>query len=141
MHFLVGYAPLLDARYWLNPRPVPLGPSLVGAIFAFFGWFVVASVALYVIAHLLRKRDALRADIARRFAGLLSTTGLLGYLFLFLSYEQIPMLGMRFWFLLIAVLFFVWLARIVIYLAKDFPKEVQRREEKARLLRYLPKRK
>lgn len=121
MNFLSGYAAFLDYRYWLNPYPVPLGPSLVAQILSFFAFFIVATAALMVVAHVYRKKDELLADLLRRFASLLGWTGGLGLLFLFFTYEQSPLLGMRFWFLGITGMFFVWLVRVVIYAVKEFP--------------------
>lgn len=138
---LAGYKPLLDQGWWFNPRPVPLGPSLVGDIFAFLGWVLVTGIVLNVVAMALGKRDALRAGIAARFGKLLTVTGLLGYLFLFFTYEAIPLLGMRFWFGLVLIMFIVWAAKIGVYLAKDYPKEVKNRQDRFRFEKYLPKKK
>jgi Ca2+/Na+ antiporter len=140
MDFLAGYAAFLDYRYWLNPRPVPLGPSLVGGIFAFFGWILMAGVAFRIAAHVLRKKDKLRSGVCRRLSSLLVTTALLGLLFLFFAYEQLPIFGMRLWFLLLFVLFIAWLARIVAYIVKDYPKERSSLLERLNLEKYLPAR-
>jgi hypothetical protein len=140
LELLAGYAAFLDYRYWLNPHPVPLGSSLVGAIFAFFGWFIIATVALRVVAYSLRLKDALKADVFTRFASLLSWTGIIGLVLLFFSYEQIPLLGMRLWFLALFLAFVVWLLRIALYVVRDYPKLRQTQTERARFEKYLPKR-
>jgi len=140
MELLQGYAPLLDISYWFNPRPVPLGPSLVGGVFSFFSWFVVVAVALRVIAHFVGKRDRLKSDVAARFARLLGTSGFLGLLFLFFAFEQIPLFGMRFWFLLLFLLFMVWLMRIALFVVRDYPALRRQDTEKRRFERYLPNR-
>ncbi|MEA3249582.1 MAG: hypothetical protein U9Q03_04485 [Patescibacteria group bacterium] len=139
MHFLAGYAVLLDYQYWINPRPVPLGPSLVGSVFAFFGWFVIASVVLYFLARHFKKRDHLKEEVIRRFARALLLTAVLGYMFLFFSYEQLPLLGMRFWFLLTFLLFTVWLVRAILYTLKDYPRMRRQEIERKRYEKYLPK--
>lgn len=138
MEFLKGYAAFLDYKYWLNPHPVPLGSSLVGSIFAFFGWFIIATVTLQLIAYGLRKKDALKADVFRRFARLMSWTGVLGLLFLFFSYEQIPLLGMRLWFLLLFVMFSLWLLKIALYVVRDYPGLRATQRERAQFEKYLP---
>lgn len=141
MDFLAGYAPFLNWKYWLNPHPVPLGPSLVGGIFAFFGWFIIATIVLRLVAYSLKKKDGLKAGIFMRFARLMSTTGFLGLLSLFFSYEQLPLLAMRFWFLLLFIMFTAWLLRIAIYVVRDYPAMRDRVAERSRFERYLPKRK
>ncbi len=139
MEFLAGFAPFLDIKYWFNARPVPLGPSLVGGIFAFFGWFMIATIILRVIAYGLKRQDSLKSGIFRRIASLLATTGLLGLMFLFFSYEQLPFLGMRFWFLFLFLGFTAWLLRIAMYVVRDYPSLKNERAEQQRLRRYLPK--
>ncbi len=141
MQFLRGFAPLLDYHYWLNSYPVPLGPSLAGGIFVFFAWFLLTSLILHLISHGMHEKNALKADNLKRIVHLLSTIGFLGLLILFFSYEQLPFLGMRFWFFLLFILFLVWLIRIIIYIICDYPKKKSIQEDRERLLKYLPKRK
>jgi len=138
MNYLAGYAAFLDYRYWLNLRPVPLGPSLVESIVAFFGWFLLASVVLYFVANHLKRHDSLKEEVVRRFARLMLTTAILGYVFLFFAYEQIPLLGMRLWFLVLFVLFCVWLVRAIVFAVRDYPQLRQRDTERARFAQYLP---
>jgi Ca2+/Na+ antiporter len=139
MNFFVGYAALLSYRYWINPRPVPLGPSLVGSIVAFFGWFVLASVVLFLVARHFKRPNRLLSDAIRRFARLMLVTAGLGYMFLFFAYEQVPILGMRLWFLLLFVLFSVWLVRAIMFVVRDYPHLHQQENERTRFERYLPK--
>jgi len=138
MNFLKGFAPLLDYHYWLNMNPVPLGPSLVGGILIFFLWFLVVAAILAVVARGLRRDHALKAGVFRRFASLLFWTGFLGLLDLFCAYEQVPLFGIRFWFLLTFAVFLVWLVRIVLYVARDYPRLRAEINEKKRLAKYLP---
>lgn len=135
---LLGYKPLFDFRYWLHPRPVPLGPSLVGNILVFFGWFLIVAVVLRLVSRAIKKRDGLKAAVLRRLSTLLGQTGALGLLFLFFTYEQLPVLGMRGWFLLLFLYFLIRLAFIVVWFVRDYPREKARRTEHQRLARYLP---
>ena len=139
MGFLRGYSAFLNFHYWLNPNPVPLGPSLVSQILTFFGFFIVAAIALRITAHVLRKKDPLRTDILKRFARLLFWTGALGLLALFVSYEQVPFFQMRLWFLCTLFLFVVWLGRIALFIVRDYPTLRLSIEERLQLEKYLPK--
>jgi hypothetical protein len=141
MDFLRGFGAFLDIRYWFNPQPVPLGPSLVTDILLFFAWFVAAGVVLRVLAKVLRKSRPYRADVARRLATACAWTGIFGLLSLFFAYEQIPLLGMRLWFLC-TILYFLWhLGRIAWYLTREYPEERREEEDRLRILKYLPHRK
>ncbi|MFH2062703.1 MAG: hypothetical protein ABIJ46_00945 [bacterium] len=139
MNFFAGFAPFLDYRYWLNPSPVPLGPSLVGSMAVFFAWFLIAAVVLYLVARSMRRHDRLKADICRRAGNLMLTVGLLSMLELFFAYEQVPVLGMRLWFLVILVVFIEWLVKLVVFAVRDYPVIRRQEEERARFEKYLPK--
>lgn len=141
MDFLRGYAALLDYRYWLTLTPVPLGPSLVGGVFAFFSWFLVVGAALYLAGYWLKKRDKLKAGLANGFAYLFWSTGLMGLLLLFFAYEQVPLFSMRLWVLCLLVVFSVRLARLAIRVVKEYPKQRDQLEQKQRFEKYLPVRK
>ncbi len=138
MHFLVGYAALLDYRYWINLQPVPLGPSLVGSIVAFFGWFLLSAVVLYFVARHVKKYNHLIEEVIQRFAKLMFTTAVLGYILLFFAYEQVPLLGMRLWFLLLTLLFCYWLVRAIVFAVRDYPHMKQHEDERLRFNKYLP---
>lgn len=141
LSFLRGFKAFLEWQYWLNPNPVPLGPSLVGGIMSFFGWFVVAGVALSVIAGWLKKRDRLKSQAIGRFSSPVFWTGIFGLLALFFAYEQIPFFGRRLWFLLVFVVFVAWLIPPVLFVARDYPRERRALAEKARFEKWLPKKK
>ena len=138
MEFLRGFEAFLDHRYWLNPQPVPLGPSLVTDILLFFSWFVVAGLVLYAVSKALRKRSAHRALIARRLASACGWTGVFGILALFFAYEQIPLLGMRFWFLATFAYFLWHLGKVAWYVTREYPVERREEEERLRILKYMP---
>lgn len=141
MDFLRGFGAFLDYRYWLNPAPVPLGPSLVSSILSFFAWFVVVSLVLAVLARWVRKSYPHASGVSRQFSNLFAWTGVLGLLFLFFTYEQIPLLGMRLWFLLIFAYFGYRLGKIAWYLVREYPAERREDEERERIEKYLTKRK
>lgn len=141
MGFLRGYAPFLDYRYWINLRPVPLGPSLVGGIFSFFAWFIVAAVALFVVARMLKKKDPRRADLLKRFGRPLTTAGLLGLLCLFFAYEQVPVLNIRLWFLLTLALFAWQTGKAVAFAMQEYPSLRRGDAERQRIQKYFPKKK
>src|SRR5690606_18463540 len=98
-------------------------------------------IALRLVARSLKKKQPRHAELALRGARPLSTTGILGLLCLFFAYEQIPLLGMRLWFLLLTVFFFYMVARLARYVVVEFPDLRQHDLEKARIQRYLPKKK
>jgi len=98
----------------------------------------VASAVLYVAAHVIKKEDKLKAKMVTRFAEVLMRVGLIGFLLLFFAYEQLPILGMRFWALLLLALFIYWMARAVGYAVKEYPARKSRMEKFKEVRRYFP---
>lgn len=141
MEFLRGFSVFFDYRYWFNPAPVALGPSLVSGILSFFAWFLIIGVGMFIGAHWVRKTHPRRAGLLRRFGWLLLWTGILGEMCLFFAYEQLPLLGMRLWFLATFLYFLIKLGFIVWYLVRDYPRERKEEEERRRIEKYLPRKK
>ncbi|MBI4458399.1 hypothetical protein HY633_05540 [Candidatus Uhrbacteria bacterium] len=141
MEFLAGYSALLDYRYWFNPNPVPLGPTLVGSIFTFFAWFLIAWAVLVLLARGIRKHEPHKAKILRRFGSVFGSTGLLGLLLLFFAYEQLPLLRMRLWLLPLLAYFSFRLCRLGVHAVREYPRERAAIAERQRFLKYLPQRK
>jgi hypothetical protein len=112
---------------------------LVEAIFAFLGWFALAAVALYVASRVLKKRDKLKTEVLRRFSRAIGYTAVFGYTVLFFTYEQLPFLGMRLWFLVTFVMFCVWLVRAIVYAVRDYPRLRDSEAERRRFEKYLNK--
>ncbi len=138
MFSLAGYSVLLNYQYWINPTPVPLGPSLVGKIVFFLGWILVIAIALHVAERVIRKNDKLKSRMVAMFSSVLYNAFFLGLVILFFAYEQIPILGMRLWSLLWLIVLVFWLARTTAKVLREYP---QRRDYIARmseLRKYLP---
>ncbi len=136
-----GYAAFLDYKYWLNLHPVALGPDLVTGILSFFAWFIVAAVILWLAARSLKKKQPRYGQLARKFASPLFGAGVMGMLLLFFSYEQVPVLGMRLWFLLLCLYFLFEIGRLANYVVIDFPHLRHEDMERARLMKYMSKKK
>lgn len=141
MGIFSGYSVFLNYKYWLNLNPFPLPPDVVNVILGFFVFFIVASLVLRLAARPLKKKQPRYAELLVRIARPLSTTGILGLLCLFFAYEQVPLLGMRLWFLLLALLFLWLVGRLAHYIVVDFPNLRQTDLERERLQKYMPKKK
>ena len=138
MHFLAGFAAFLDYKYWINLRPVPLGPSLASGFLVFFSWFLVAGIVLWLVSRLFRRADDLKHGIFRRFARLMLNVGVVGLMILFFAYEQAPILSMRLWFLALMVYLLVRLALLIVYIIRDYPQRKAEIAERERFNKYLP---
>jgi amino acid transporter len=129
---------LFDLRFWFALRPEILGPRAVRFLIVVFGAILVAALVLKIVASMKKKNPPL-AKLFRKLQRLFLTMGLLGFVLLFLSYEQIYLLGSHFWYLLWLIGFLTWLGFIIYYLVVKMPKEKDELEKKKRFEKYLPR--
>ncbi|MBI2098852.1 hypothetical protein HYT45_00345 [Candidatus Uhrbacteria bacterium] len=135
---LAGYKAFLTLGYWFNVRPLPMPKTWIIGLAIFFAVYIAAGIVFNILA----KRSA--PLLARRFkpvSRFFWAAGLLGYLWLFFSYEEAILLGARFWFLLIAAATIVRAVFTLLDFKKNLPKEAAAQEEKRRFESYLPKKK
>lgn len=132
--------PLLTTHFWFQNTPPPLLPSNERLLFAVFAVLLILGAIIRMVgSH--RKEDRHVTEMFSRFGRLCVTIGLLGLLFFFFTYEQIPLLGSRFWFLALGLLAIIWFAMIVHYVVKVVPVERSHEAAQKEKEKYLPKRK
>lgn len=135
---LAGYQAFLTLGYWFNIRPMPMPTFWLIGLDVFFGLFILGGI---VAAVLSKKKDVFLAKRLLKFSRLGWATGLLGFFWLFFSYEQAVVLGSRFWFLILLLVLGLRLFFLVRDLVKNLPKERAAMAERERFLKYLPKKK
>jgi Na+-transporting NADH:ubiquinone oxidoreductase subunit NqrB len=125
---------LLTLNYWFSVNPGPLttlGFNLLIALTAIF--FLLA-----VVAMILKGRKGLYRGIFNRIYDLSVGNFIIGLLFLFFHYQNIPFFTAKFWLL-------IWLVGLVIwfyFIIKKMKKIPEKRKELERELekrKYLPK--
>ena len=135
---LSGYSAFLTLQYWFNPRPVPMPQFWIIGLNIFFGLFIAAGVVFNVLS---RRADPFLGKRLRRLSKVGWVNGILGYIWLFFSYEGVVFLGARFWFLVILLSTIVWKIFILVDLKKNVARERAERQERERFEKYLPKKK
>ena len=133
-------SPLFDLSFWFSRFPQPLTAVYEKVFFIIFVAVLVAGVVVRIISN-QRERDRYAELIYHKIATLLITMGILGLVWFFFTYEQIPLLGGRFWFLFWVLGTAGWAAGIAIYAYKTVPRlriEEHQRKEK---MKYFPPRK
>lgn len=131
--------PLLTLNFWFKLNPDPLLPAFYYGFFVFFGLLIFASVLCGVIYKKEKSRYILRHS-AKYLKNWFLTAGLTGFLFLFFSYERAVFLSSRFWYVVWALSFGIWLIFIVRKIKKLPKKETELRKQ-SEFEKYLPKRK
>lgn len=125
---------LLTPSYWFTLSPPNMDGMtgiVVGAVFiALF----LAGVALKMLSN--RKGKHVQME---RVGRMLSTMGFLGIVLAFLSYENIRLLGARFWYLVWILGLLIWIGCIVWKMKKEKPAAHDRDVARETIEKYLPK--
>jgi len=133
-------SPIFNVSFWFSQFPQPLTPIFEKIFFIIFAAVLVAGIVVRIISN-QRERDRYAELIYQKIATLLITMGALGLIWFFFTYEQIPLLGARFWFLFWMLAVVIWTALIARYTYMTVPRlrvEEHQRKEK---MKYFPDRK
>ena len=126
---------LLTLDFWFNLRP----GVFVEMTQRFFIAFVVALFILAFVSSFMKKKD--RQGIYKKiWQGLYYfsiTNVFIGSVLMFFTYEMVPLLSARFWFLIWGAGMVVWLY-FIIRKARDIPKKKEEREKEKEFKKYIP---
>ncbi len=122
-------------KFWLNTRPDQLIPQYQ----RYFIIFVVISAVSTIVFAFIQARN--KKNLYGRFWTSLYyfclTNTIIGVFLLFFTYEAVPFLSARFWFLLWTAEILVW----IFFLAKklrDIPKRKKQLDEEKQYKKYIP---
>lgn len=129
---------LLTPQYWFSLSPTPFQPWAERFLLVIFGAFVVFGILTWIF-ELKGRFDKPMKRALERAASLLVWSGVVGFLLWSFSYERIPILSMRFFFLLWLawVLWGFW--RIYRYVWIEIPERARRERARAEREKWLPK--
>lgn len=132
--------PLLTLGYWFSPTPPPFIPFVDASLLVIFA----ACIVVGIVAHVIRMKSGMdklsRRAIGRAGTRLISM-GFVGLVLYAFSYERVPFLMMRIFFLVWTVVFVVLAYRVYRYAFVEIPKIKESHEERDRLARWLPRKK
>ncbi len=136
----MSFDPLFDPGFWFQRVPPPLTPFFERALFAFFGLVLILGAVVRIVGS-YKKYDRYVEAIFGRVGNMMVTMGFLGVIVFFFAYEQIPVFGSRYWFLIWGLGLVVWIAWIVYYAVKVIPEQRLRERARKELMKYMPKKK
>jgi len=126
---------LLSLKFWFNLRPGILLPIYLHSLVA----LVVILVILTIVFGFVKSRN--KKNLYNSFWSILYyfclTNAIIGLFLLFFTYEVIPFLSARFWFLLWGVEMLVWLFFLGKRL-KAIPERKKQLEEEREFRKYIP---
>jgi hypothetical protein len=125
---------LLSLKFWFNLRPGALLPVYQKA----FIIFILSLVIFYFFSRFFTgRKKGLYTFLWRRLQSFSLANAIIGLVLLFFSYELIPFLSSRFWFLLWAIIMLVWL----VFVGKSLlaiPDKKKKFEEEKEYKKYIP---
>lgn len=126
---------LFNFRFWFSLFPGYTSEKTLQIL----GGIFLTALFLFVIFFILKnKTKSLDRKIFSNLSYLFLSFGLVGFVWLFFLYEEVYLLGARFWLLIIILSHAVWLARITLYSTLCLPKEKEDLEKKKTYRKYLP---
>lgn len=125
---------LFSLQMWLNTRPGSLQPEFQKMLLALLFIFLVLSFVFNIIKN---KKRSLYYKIWQRLAFFSVTNLIIGLILLFFTYELIPFLSMRLWFLLWGTGMLVW-AGFVLKAYLKIPEIKEKIAKEKEYKKYIP---
>ncbi len=129
---------LLQFAYWFDLTPVRMSPPLEIGFLVLFLLMIVLGLSFRIMKK--TRQDKFERTVFERATNLHLTLGLLGLLWLFLTFEEISIFGSRFWFLILVGLFVAFMLRLYRYRKFHVPQLRLLEQSKAEANKYLPRR-
>jgi hypothetical protein len=129
---------LLSLTFWFNPAPVAMGSAFTYGFFVFFALVAISAAILRIVAK-RTVRDAYDKQAFRMAGNMLAWLSAFGFLWLFCSYEEVQVFGVRAWFILWTFLFISGAVRVFLFVRKA-PELRLKNASQASVNQYLPRR-
>jgi len=130
--------PLLTIDYWMTLQP-PAGVTDSAGRAVFAGFVILFGLGIVIrIVNARRTNDKAVSDAIRHVAWMCVVMGLLGAMFYFFSFQQVPFFGAPFWYLLWLLGVLAWIGWIVYFVKTLVPNRRDAVREKQAQDKYLP---
>lgn len=124
---------LLTAKYWFSVNPGALVPTAFNILIGVTVFFFLASV-LFLF---LKKKKSLYKGVFTSLYNLSITGFIIGLVFLFFHYENLPFFTARFWLAIWVIIMAVWFFYII-KKVRRIPERKEEIEKEKELKKYLP---
>ena len=117
--------------------PPEVGGLIGTIVFAVFVAFFILGISGRIVVD-RRGGDRYKREIGSRISTLLVTMGLLGVIIFFFSFEEIQLLGARFWYPVWIITTLVWTFFLIRYIKRVVPAKRAHEEQLREQGKYLP---
>jgi amino acid transporter len=129
---------LFSPAFWFDLTPVRLSSAFEVGFFVVFALMILGGLIVRIVNK--QRQDKFERLTLSRLAATLLWIGVLGLVWLFLTFEEIQIFGARFWFLVLALAFVASMASIYRYWTIKVPQQRMLEQSKAEANKYLPRR-
>lgn len=135
---MIDFQPLLKLSYWFDRRPPAIEQNFQTFFFYFFGAMLVLALVINVLVRKKKKEDPWVAQGFQKISSWCLSMGISGLALIFFSFERLPVLSMRFLFILWIIGAIVWAVFIIKFFVKKIPAEKRKIKEHQTLKKYIP---
>jgi hypothetical protein len=125
-------------HFWFNPAPVAMGAAFSYGFFVFFALFAITAAVLRIVSK-RTIRDVYVKQAFRMAGNMAAWLTAFGFLWLFCSFEEVQVFGVRAWFSLWVLLFIACAVRVFIFVRRA-PALRLKNASKSSVNQYLPRR-
>lgn len=125
---------LLTINFWFKMRPGALLPVYQKAFIIFV---IILGLSILVFTILEKRKKGPYSRVWKKLRSFSLGNVIIGLIILFFTYEMVPMLSARFWFLVWGIEMAIWLffiARVVL----EIPKKKEEIEKHKEFNKYIP---
>lgn len=125
---------LLTIKFWLNMRPGALLPVYHKTLIALI---IIFAILFFVFSFLTKKKGDIYNKVWRSLKSFSLSNAIISVLILFFTYEMVPLLSSRFWFLVWGIEILVWLF-FMAQTAREIPKRREALDREKEFKKYIP---
>jgi len=130
---------LLTLSFWFQNPPLAMSSAFNGGFLLFFALLAIGGALLSMLSKRSLK-DAYDKQAFRMSAAMMGWLSFLGFVWLFNSFEEVQIFGVRAWFLLWVLVAIACIIRVVKFVKKDAPKLRETNASRSAVNAYLPRR-
>ncbi len=130
---------LLTLSFWFNPAPIAMSPAFATGFFIFFALFAITGALLRIISK-RTLRDTYDKQAFRMAGNMATWLTVFGFMWLFCTYEEVQVFGVRAWFILWVGLFLGGAGRVFWFVSREAPALRLRHASRSTVNQYLPRR-
>jgi len=129
---------LLKLSFWFDRPVLPFSANILWLVLIICALAVALGVFSTFLKQKKLKNNRLALKIWQKISPWSYSFGITGLIFAFFKQQMIVYLGMRFWFVLWLLAWFIWLVYILKFILFKVPKIKKEQQQKEEFEKYLP---